>query len=161
MPVIELSLHVAAVPEICFDLARSVDAHVRSTASTGERAVGGKVTGLLELGDEITWRARHLGVSQELTSRITAYDRPRHFRDTMVRGAFACFQHDHFFTAAAGGTIVRDAFDYRAPFGPLGTVAERVFLTRYMRRFLEARLHALKQLAESDEWRVFVRKPND
>ena len=156
LPRIELSLHIAAAPEICFDLARSVEAHVHSTASTGERAVGGKVTGLLELGDEITWRARHLGISQELTSRITAYDRPRHFRDSMVRGAFASFQHDHFFAAAGGGTLVRDVFDFRAPFGPLGWLAERVFLTRYMRHFLSARLNALKQLAESDEWYAFV-----
>jgi ligand-binding SRPBCC domain-containing protein len=147
---------VASSPEICFDLARSVDAHVRSTARTGERAVRGKLTGLLELGDEVTWRARHLGFSQELTSRITAYDRPRHFRDTMVRGAFAGFQHDHFFVAAAGGTLVRDVFEFRAPFGPVGWAAERLFLVRYMRRFLDARLHMLKQLAESDEWRAFV-----
>ncbi|HEY2377986.1 MAG TPA: hypothetical protein VGH98_18575 [Gemmatimonadaceae bacterium] len=26
---------------------------------------------------------------QELTSRVTAFDRPHHFRDSVVRGAFA------------------------------------------------------------------------
>ena len=153
---IELLLNVAAPPERCFDLARSVDAHVRSTAATGERVVGGKMSGLLALGDEVTWRARHLGVSQELTSRITAFDRPRHFRDSMVRGAFASFDHDHYFAPANGGTLMRDVFDYRAPLGPLGLIAERAFLTAYMRRFLFARLHELKLLAESDAWVEFV-----
>jgi len=62
---IELSLYVAAPADRCFDLARSVDAHLRSTAATGERAVGGRTTGLLELGEEVTWRARHFGVHQE------------------------------------------------------------------------------------------------
>ena len=160
MPRIELMLHVDATPALCFDLARSVDAHMHSTAATGERAVAGRTSGLLELGDEVTWRARHLGVRQYLTSRITMYDRPRHFRDSMVRGAFARFEHDHFFEAANGGTLLRDVFDYRAPLGPLGAIAEQLFLTAYMRRFLFARLESLKLLAESGEWAQFVSPAN-
>jgi ligand-binding SRPBCC domain-containing protein len=153
---IELALLVAAPPSRCFDLARSIDAHIQSAAGTGERAVGGRTSGLLDLGDEVTWRARHLGVWQELTSRITAFERPRHFRDSMVRGAFARFDHDHYFEAANGATLLRDVFDYRAPLGPLGWLAERLFLSAYMRRFLLARMRELKVLAESDAWARFV-----
>src|SRR6185437_16578776 len=105
MPRIELSLLVAAPPSRCFDLARSIDAHVQSAAATGERAVGARTSGLLALGDEVTWRARHLGVWQELTSRITVFERPLHFRDTMVRGAFARFDHDHYFEPVNDGTL--------------------------------------------------------
>jgi ligand-binding SRPBCC domain-containing protein len=129
---------------------------VRSTVATGELAVGGKTSGLMALGDQVTWRARHLGIWQELTSRITVFDRPHHFRDSMVRGAFASFDHDHFFTRADNGTLLRDVFDYRAPLGPLGWVAERLFLSAYMRRFLLARMRELKRLAESTEWAEFV-----
>jgi ligand-binding SRPBCC domain-containing protein len=153
---IELCTRIAAPPERCFDLARSVDLHVRSTAATGERAVGGKTAGLLELGDEVTWRARHFGVRQSLSGRITAYDRPRHFQDTMLRGAFRRLLHDHFFDPADGGTVMRDVFEYAAPLGPLGRLAERLFLTAYMRRFLEARNRELKAVAESDDWAQFV-----
>jgi ligand-binding SRPBCC domain-containing protein len=153
---IDLSLHIAAPIDRCFDLARSIEAHTHSTASTGERAVAGKTAGLLELGDHVTWRARHLGLRQDLTSRITAYERPYHFRDSMVRGAFARFDHDHFFNPSAEGTLVRDVFEYRVPLGVLGWVAERLFLTAYMRRFLEVRLRALQTIAESDEWVQFV-----
>lgn len=129
---------------------------MRSTAKSRERAVGGKTSGLMALDDQVTWRARHLGVWQELTSRITAFDRPHHFRDTMVRGAFASFDHDHFFTPANNGTLVRDVFIYRAPLGPLGRLAERLFLSAYMRRFLLRRMRELKTLAESAEWIAFV-----
>ena len=153
---IRLSLHIAAPPARCFDLARSVEAHTDSTRATGERAVAGKMKGLLTLGDVVTWRARHLGVWQELTSQLTAYDRPAHFRDSLVRGAFARFDHDHYFTANGGGTLVREVFEYRAPLGLLGWVAEHLFLTAYMRRFLETRLLALKRMAESEEWVQFV-----
>lgn len=157
MPRLELSVYIAAPSDRCFDLARSVDAHIRSTAATRERAIGGRTAGLLGLGEQVTWSARHFGVRQRLTSRITTFDRPHHFRDSMVRGAFARFDHDHYFDPAEGGTLVRDVFDYDAPLGPLGWLAERLFLSRYMRRFLLTRLHELKMLAESTAWIEFLR----
>ena len=153
---IEISIYVDAPPERCLDLARSVELHTRSTGSTQERAVGGRTSGLLIAGDSVTWRARHFGVWQELASRITVFDRPRHFRDTMVRGAFKRFDHDHFFEAEGKGTRMRDVFDYAAPLGPLGWLAEHLFLTRYMRRFLEQRNRELKGVAESAAWAQFV-----
>ena len=148
--VITIAWSVTAPPERVFDLARSVDAHLASTSSTDERAVGKKTTGLLDLGEEVTWRARHLGVVQELTSRITAFDRPHHFRDTMIRGAFRRFEHDHFFEADGDDPDVcrcLDVFAFAAPLGPLGWLAERLFLERYMRQFLEERIRVLIALA--------------
>jgi len=148
MSIIRTSIDIHAPAEICFDLARSVDAHVESTRQSGERAVAGRTSGLLELGESVTWRARHFGVTQELTSRITAFDRPRHFRDEMIKGAFTRIVHDHHFEPLVEGTRMVDIFDFSAPFGLLGTIAERLVLTRYMRRLLEARNQVLKRLAE-------------
>lgn len=159
---IELSVRVLAPRERVFDLARSVAAHVASTPGTDERPLdenGGKTSGLMELGDQVTWRARHLGVVQELTSKIVTYDRPAHFRDSMVRGAFAGFDHDHYFDDdGAGGTLLHDVFVFRSPLGPLGRLADIVFLDRYMRRLLEERARVLKKLAEGppELWRPFV-----
>lgn len=147
---------VRAPIERCFDLARSVEAHVASTGQTGERAVAGVTTGLLELHDEVMWRAKHLGVWQRLTSRITAFDRPRHFRDSMVTGAFARFDHDHFFEMDGEACVMKDVFDYDAPLGPLGRLVERVFLDGYMERFLHKRNELLRLLAESEDWRRFL-----
>ncbi len=157
VPRIELTTHIAAPRERCFDLARSVELHTRSTASTGELAVGGHTSGLLALGDEVTWQAKHFGVWQTLTSRITAYERPAYFRDSMVRGAFARLDHEHHFAEdGRGGTVMRDLFEFAAPFGVLGWAAERLVLTRYLRRFLEARNREIKTVAESDAWTRFV-----
>src|SRR5262249_39558045 len=69
--------------ERVFDLARSVEAHLASSDGTAEAAVAGRTSGLLELGETVTWRARHFGVTQHLTTRITAFDRPHHFQDRM------------------------------------------------------------------------------
>lgn len=158
MSVIRVEIDINAPPGVCFDLARSVDAHVESTRATGEKAVGGVTSGLLNLGDEVTWRARHFGVTQDLTSRITAFDRPRHFRDEMVRGAFSRLVHDHYFDPTPQGTRMVDVFDFTAPFGVLGSLVDRFVLHGYLKRFLETRAVALKRLAESHNGTVHDRR---
>lgn len=154
MPLIVLETHIRAPRERVFDLARSIDAHQASTPGTSERAVAGVTSGLIGLGQEVTWRARHLGVTQHLTVRITAFDRPRHFQDVMLRGAFSRMCHDHYFDEQGPGeTVMTDHFDFAAPLGPLGRLAETLFLTRHLRRFLETRNSLLKSWAEGDEWK--------
>lgn len=149
MPVVRVETWIDAGAETCFDLARSVDAHVSSTAQSRERAVAGVTSGLLELGDEVTWEARHLGIRQRLTAKITRFERPRMFEDRMVKGAFKSFVHVHEFEPARGGTRMVDTFDYKSPLGLLGALADVMFLERYMRRFLVDRASYLKQVAET------------
>ena len=148
---------VRAPLERCFDLARSVDAHVHSAGRSGERAVDGRTSGLLGLGDRITFEGRHFGVRQRLTSRVTAFERPAFFQDRMERGAFSALEHDHLFTTEADQTVMTDVVRFVAPLGPLGWAAERLFVAGHLRRFLVERGTLLKRWAESDEWRQFVR----
>ena len=140
---------IAAPIPVCFDLARDIDFHTRSMAQTGERAVAGRTSGLIGLGESVTWQARHLGVCQRLTSRITAFDRPTHFRDEMTAGAFRSFAHDHRFEERDGGTVMTDEVVFRSPFGPLGRLVDYVFMTGYLRRLLAGRCLAIKQEAEA------------
>jgi len=149
MPTIRIATAIDAPPERCFDLARDVAAHVRSTSGTAERAVGGVTVGLLELGDEVTWEARHLGIRQRLTVRISRLERPRMFEDVMVRGAFASLRHVHEFVPRDGGTTMLDTFTFESPLGFIGAIVDRVYLAGYMRRFLVVRANALKRMAES------------
>ena len=141
---------IAAPIRVCFDLARDIDFHTRSMARTGERAVAGRTSGLIELGESVTWEARHLGVRQRLTSRITAFDRPIHFRDEMTAGAFRSFAHDHRFEERNGGTIMTDEVAFRSPFGPLGWLVDSLFMTGYLRRLLAGRCLAITLEAEAD-----------
>jgi ligand-binding SRPBCC domain-containing protein len=149
MPTIRIATAIDAPPERCFDLARDVAAHVRSSSGTDERAVGGGTVGLLELGDEVTWEARHLGIRQRLTVRISRFERPRLFEDVMVRGAFASLRHVHEFVPRDGGTTMLDTFTFASPLGFMGAIVDRVYLAGYMRRFLVLRANALKRMAES------------
>ena len=157
MSVIRLSTIIHAPIERCFDLSRSVDLHVASTGSSGERAVAGVMSGLLGMGEQVTWSARHFGVRQRLTSRITAFERPRYFQDSMVRGPFKKLVHDHRFQWKDGVTVMTDAFDFEAPLGGLGALIEWLLLKRYMTRLLEERNRVVKETAESERWRDFLR----
>lgn len=145
-----LETWIDAPPQDCFDAARDLDLHTRSLAHTGERAVGGRTSGLIEPGEEVTWRARHFGVTQHFTSKITAFDRPVSFQDTMQRGAFRTFVHDHIFTPHdSGGTTMTDVLCFSAPLGLLGRIAERLVLRGYLERLLTARAAAVKEAAEA------------
>lgn len=160
MVFIEQRIEISAPLERCFDLARSIEAHLLGTGRTGERAVGGVTTGLIGAHQFVRWRAKHLGVRQHLASKITAFEPPRYFQDTMIEGAFQFLRHDHFFAALGENqTEMKDRLAFAAPLSFLGTIAEQVFLKRYMDRFLRRRNEILKQVAESDEWQNFLPQP--
>ena len=156
MAVIELSTEILAPRERVFDLARCIDAHQDSTEGTHERAVAGVTSGLICFNDEVTWEARHLGVRQRLTVRVTSFNRPQHFQDIMVAGAFKSMRHDHEFFEHPNGTLMVDRFEFQSPFGILGRVVDRLVLRAYMRRFLLRRNITLKRLAESETWSRYL-----
>ena len=156
MAAIEVLTLINAPPERCFRLALSVDLHTVSTRQTGETIVGGVRSGVLQLGDSVTFRARHFGVWQTLTSQVTALEAPRYFCDEMQRGAFKRMRHEHHFEAQGSGTLVRDVFEFTSPLGWLGRAVDALVLKRYLRRFLAERGRVVKQYAETDVWRTVL-----
>ena len=153
MPRIELRTEIKAEKEIVFDLSRSIDLHKISTEQTNETAIAGKTSGLIGLNESVTWRAKHFGVYQNLTSKITEFDRPNYFADEMVSGAFKKFKHEHHFSELNEGTLMTDFFYYKSPFGILGKLADKIFLKTYMVELLEERNRIIKKFAESEKWK--------
>ena len=43
---------------------------------------------------------------------------------------------------------MKDVFDYQSPLGPLGSLADFVFLETYMRRLLQRRAAVIRKVAE-------------
>lgn len=149
MPTIRLATSIDASIERCFDLSLSVDLHRHSVAHTHERPIAGMTSGMMKHGDTVTWEAVHFGITQHLTTKITAYERPYRFTDEMIRGAFQEITHMHEFVPQPAGTLMIDLFTFRAPLGLLGRLAETLILTRYMKGLLLTRNRYLKQVAES------------
>lgn len=147
MAEIHLTTLISAPIQKCFDLARSVEVHLKSTSRTNEKAVAGRTSGLCELNDEITWQATHLFVRQKLTVQITKMHKPYFFEDTMLKGAFASLRHEHHFEESFGRTRMTDVFIYTVPLGLMGELVDWLLLKKYMTRFLLERNQTIKELA--------------
>lgn len=132
-----------------FDLARNIDLHQQSTSKTHEKAIAGRTSGLIEENETVTWRAKHLGVYQTLTTKIISMEKPNQFTDEMQKGAFKSLRHQHIFKTVNGKTIMTDIFDFESPLGIIGKMFNKLFLKNYMKNFLLERNRLIKTTAES------------
>src|SRR4051794_32786658 len=108
-------------------------------ARSGEQIVAGVSSGVMGLGDMVTWRARHFGIPFTMTSRISAYEVPFRFVDEQVSGPFGRWWHEHRFEECDGVTVMTDTVHFASPLGLLGRLVDTLFLTRYVTRLLEER----------------------
>ena len=149
MATIYLKTFIEAPVQTCFDLARNIDAHQLSASRTKEKAIAGRTSGLCEEGDVITWQANHFGFKQKLTVKVTKMEPFVYFEDKMIKGAFSSMKHKHSFEALKNGTNMADEVTFKAPLGIFGSIGEKLFLTRYITKFLKERNSLLKSLAEA------------
>lgn len=148
------SIEVAAPIARCFDLCRSVELHVDGSREIAGRAVGGKTTGLAQLGDRTTWSARFFGVRSRMTTEVTAFDAPRAFSDELVAGLLRRFRHDYGFTETPAGCRIEDRLRVESP---AGARVDRWLLESKLRRVMRERLASIKAAAETDAWKRYLR----
>jgi ligand-binding SRPBCC domain-containing protein len=147
---VELTTLVRAPATAVFDLELDVDAHADSLRRSGETATTRSGRRQLQLGDEVTFTARHFGLRWTLTSRVTDYERPRRFVDEQTRGPFQQMRHEHLFEEIGPNhTHMTDRMTASLAFGPAGAVASRIVLRPYLRRLLRLRARHIKHLAEA------------
>jgi ligand-binding SRPBCC domain-containing protein len=150
MPRITLETYIDADKQTVFDLARNIDLHQVSTKHTNEKAIAGRMSGLIALNETVTWQARHFGITQKLSSKITEFDNPDFFVDEMLSGVFKSIRHEHRFIEQGMGTLMIDTFDYVSPLGILGRIADSLFLLNYLTDLLVKRNAVIKSYAESN-----------
>lgn len=156
MPIIILETQIKSDIETCFDLSRSIDLHKISTAKTNEIAIDGTISGLINLNEFVTWKATHFGIRQKLTSRISAFESPRYFRDEQIKGIFKFIIHDHYFESQNGITIMKDIFNFQSSFGFLGKLLDKYLLTKYLTELLIQRNKIIKEFAETQKWKIIL-----
>lgn len=152
---------INAPADVVFDLARDVEVHVASFPRSRERPVAGVTSGLLGPGDQVTWQATHFGLRWQMTSSITAFDRPRRLVDEQIRGPFATFYHEHLFVEHGDGVLMRDRVSFRVPGGPFGWIIERAGLGSYLKRLIRQRGRTIKRLAEDPDHHDLPERPTD
>ncbi|MDB5193934.1 MAG: hypothetical protein JWQ96_3497 [Segetibacter sp.] len=156
MPTIDLTTFIAAPAETVFNLSRSISLHQLSMQHTGERAIAGKSTGLLELNETVTWQAKHLFKQRSLQVKMTSVKHFTSFTDEMVTGDFKSMKHEHHFKEVANGTLMIDVFSFEVPYGGLGKFFSKVYLQGYMKNLLEKRNAVIKDYAESNKWKAIL-----
>jgi ligand-binding SRPBCC domain-containing protein len=148
MTIIKIVTVINASVEKCFNVSRDIQIHELSAKGTNEKAIAGKLFGLCELNDEITWQAKHFGIRQQLTVKISKMEPPIFFEDIMLKGAFKTMRHEHHFKKVNDNTEMTDIFMYEVPFGILGSWFDKIILKKYMTRFLMIRNNTIKQISE-------------
>ena len=121
-----------------------------------EEAVGGVTSGLVNKDDTVTWKGKHLMKTRYFTSKITEMKPFETFTDKMVKGDFRSFEHQHFFKPAQNGTIVIDIIKYETPYGLIGKLVNKFYLSSYLEKLISHRNKVIKQYAETDKWRALL-----
>lgn len=152
--IIELITPINAPLSVCFNLSRSVELHKHSTSHTNETVVSGRSSGLFEENDTVIWRAKHLGVFQQLEMQITVMQHPHFFEDCMLKGAFKSICHKHYFEQQNEITFMKDIFNYEVPYGIPGILFNSFYLKKYMTRLLVLRNQCIKDYAETGKWKT-------
>ena len=147
------STHVNAPVDRCFLLSTSIPLVQQIL---GMRPVSGKTTGLITAGDRLLWRGWKFGLPAMHETLITGYDRPSFFQDTMGRGQFKQFQHDHHFQEIGGQTLMWDVVRFSLPMGLVGKVVAKNVLVPHVLGLMQRRFAMLKRIAESDDWERWV-----
>jgi len=156
MPKIHITTFISAPVERVFNLSRSINLHKISTAHTKEEAIAGVTSGLINVNETVTWKARHLFKTRQYTSIITAMEKPSYFVDEMQKGDFKSLRHEHHFKAVDNGTIMIDIMEFESPYGSIGKCFNAVYLKKYIERFLLKRNAVIKEYAETQKWKAIL-----
>jgi ligand-binding SRPBCC domain-containing protein len=147
------SIHINAPIERCFMLSTNIELVGKTL---GMKPLEGKTKGTVVAGDKLLWVGWKFGFPQMHESLITRYEPPVFFQDTMERGRFKRYQHDHHFFFMDGRTVLNDKIRFTLPLSWLGRLVARTILVPYISRALRRRMKLLKKVAESQEWRKYL-----
>jgi ligand-binding SRPBCC domain-containing protein len=149
---------VHAPVERCFLLSTSVEIVEREL---GMHPVRGRTSGLVVEGDTVRWEGWQLGLPQFHESLIDVFHPLVFFRDRMIAGRFARFEHDHHFTDRGDRTVLLwDELRFTMRWGWIGTFIGQRILVPHIRGLMRKRFTLLKEIAEGDEWHSYLSKPH-
>ncbi|HET6997331.1 MAG TPA: SRPBCC family protein [Solirubrobacterales bacterium] len=99
----------------------------------------------LRAGALLDYRLRLHGVPIRWQTRIEIWEPPLRFVDVQVKGPYSLWEHTHLFEPDGEGTVIRDHVRYSIPYGPLGALAERLFVRRDLKRIFDYRAEAVSE----------------
>jgi len=145
---------VHAPIERCFLLSTSVKIVEQELKM---RPVRGRTSGFIIGEDTILWKGWQFGLPQFHESIIERFQPPVFFRDRMIAGRFATFEHDHAFTEQVNGSVLlQDEVRFTMRWGWPGSLIGQLLLLPHIRALLQRRFARLKRIDESEEWKKYL-----
>jgi ligand-binding SRPBCC domain-containing protein len=95
-------------------------------------------------GTLIEYRLKLHRVPVRWRTRIEEWDPPHRFVDAQLSGPYAHWHHTHSFEPDGADAVwIGDRVRYAIPFGPLGELANRLFVSRDVERIFDYRREAV------------------
>ena len=156
MPTIHLTTFIAAPVERVFDLSRNLTIYKTLMKDRKETMSSGAASNLVSQGETMTFHAKHLGKTRLVTTRVVEIQQPNSLVQEQVKGDLLHFKHEHHFKAVENGTILIDMIDFDGPRDFIGKVMGKLYLKRYLEKFIHKRNTLIQQYAESEKWRAVL-----
>jgi ligand-binding SRPBCC domain-containing protein len=104
----------------------------------------------LRQGTLLEYRLKLHRVPLHWKTLIETWEPPLRFVDIQEKGPYSLWEHTHLFEAdGPSAAVIHDRVRYAIPFGPLGSLANRLFVRRDLERIFEFRGAAVAELLGS------------
>lgn len=98
-------------------------------------------------GQIIRYRVQGIpGIPMNWLTEITHVNAPYYFVDEQRFGPYAFWHHQHHLQEVPGGVEMTDEINYALPLGPVGRLAQIMFVKRQLNRIFDYRYQQLEKL---------------
>ena len=90
-----------------------------------------------------------LSIPTTWVTEITHVEEKKFFIDEQRVGPYTMWHHQHFFKKYKNGVLMNDIITYKAPLGPLGVLANYLFISKKLKSIFEYRYKTLNKIFNS------------
>lgn len=87
-----------------------------------------------------------LGIKMDWVTEIKHIKKHAFFIDEQRFGPYAFWHHQHHFTEKDGGVLMTDILHYKIPYGPIGNLADMLFVDRQIEQIFTYRVKAVERI---------------
>ena len=87
-----------------------------------------------------------LSIPTTWVTEITHVSEKKFFIDEQRVGPYTMWHHQHFFKEHKNGVLMNDIITYKAPFGPLGVIANSLFIRKKLESIFNYRYKTLNKI---------------
>jgi ligand-binding SRPBCC domain-containing protein len=95
-------------------------------------------------GQVITYKVSPIaGIKTNWITEITHVNDRKYFVDEQRFGPYSMWHHEHIFEETKDGVLMTDRVSYKIPFGPLGSIAQKLFIKKQLQSIFTFREQVL------------------